>query len=609
MRLSDKTRVEEHIFENHTLDLANNELKKLLEKRFGSCSGSEVIKIIFKLNSAPGYKITVAAGTLRFEAKTELEVLYAVYDFAEEWLDYCFYEPGKDWIAPDAGTSVDLPEGEILHSRPALLKRCGFIQEFPFSDDSYQIADWMVKNKLNYVMTWMKYYDRMSPALKEYYRIRGIEVESGHHNFDYWIPFDKYYKEHPDFFAVVNGKRIKPRKDESDLLLSKQICTTNPELRREIVKNIVEYCRKNPEVKTVSLIPNDGFGWCECESCSAFYDKADKGELYSVSRHVYRASRIYHDLFDYVSAELRKVLPDVNITFAAYVNYSRPAAGFQLKKNSAVHFAPYWRCINHRINAPDCPVNSEYAADLDRWLAAKNGGEVNIYEYYMGVNLYISLPMVHFEDIFDEMTWYGKRGVDGVLTQFHVPHWSVYGMNYYMMAKAARGTDKASEVDKMFKKLFGAQAGLARELFAKLKKLTLSAGKCHIPYPYSLLSRTRLEQYREIRETAASLNAQAPNNSLCRDYVIWTEYLYRFKELFDQYHSTGITVQEINDFRAWIKSQQAGSRVFVTAKADMVFDVWIKCIETGREWVHFNIDWEDAYIKEHAAGILAAARE
>ena len=91
--------------------------------------------------------------------------------------------------------------------------------------------------------------------------------------------------------------------------------------------------------------------------------------------------------------------------------------------------------------------------------------------------------------------------------------------------------------------------------------------------------------------------------------MIWTEYLYRFKELFDRYHSTGITVQEINDFRAWIKSRQDGSRVFVTAKADMVLNAWIKCIETGRKWVHFNIDWEDAYIKEHAAGILSAAQK
>ena len=137
----------------------------------------------------------------------------------------------------------------------------------------------MAKNKMNYLLVWMKYYDELSDELKEFARIRGIEIESGHHNFNYWIPGKIYTNAHPDFFAEINGKRINPSTKDDELLLSEQLCTTNPKLRSEIVRRMVEYCDKHPEVKTISLVPNDGFGWCECENCSKFYDKNKKGDF------------------------------------------------------------------------------------------------------------------------------------------------------------------------------------------------------------------------------------------------------------------------------------------------------------------------------------------
>ena len=115
---------------------------------------------------------------------------------------------------------------------------------------------------------------------------------TGHHNFNYWIPGKIYTNAHPDFFAEINGKRINPSIKDDELLLSEQLCTTNPELRSEIVRRMVEYCDKHSEVKTISLVPNDGFGWCECENCSKFYDKNKKGDFYSISSHVYKANKI-----------------------------------------------------------------------------------------------------------------------------------------------------------------------------------------------------------------------------------------------------------------------------------------------------------------------------
>lgn len=544
----------------------------------------------------PSFEIRRENGSTVIAAPDSVELLYGVYDLAERCGGYCFFEPGRDRF--NSKRISVLPEnGIIVPAVKPLLKRRGFIQEFPFNSETADLFDWMAKNKLNYLLTWMKYYDDLSPELKNAALIRGITIESGHHNFNYWIPGRKYSKTHPEFFAEINGKRIQSSDGKSELLLSEQLCTTNPQLRAEIVDNMLKYCEQHPEIKVISLIPNDGFGWCECSECSKFYDKSKKGELYSLSEHVYKADRIYHDLLRDVGARLRAVRPDLTMTFCAYINYCSPSLGFRLEKGMAVHMAPYWRCINHTLDDPDCVINPHYADDIRRWTAVKHGGEVNIYEYYMGVNFYLMLPMIHFREMFHEMKWYADNGVDGILTQFHVPHWSVYGMNYVLMGRAARGEDQETSIDRMFSALFGADADEAKKFYRQVKALVMSAGHCHIPYPRSLLRRTSLKDYEEIHFAAVNLAKKNPD-PFRRDLVLWTEYMIRFKKLFDDYQLKKLTETDVHEFLNWIHSHR-DSRVFVHDRVDSYFQALLDALRNGTEWIHFNLDWEDDYIRRH----------
>ncbi|OGV31750.1 MAG: hypothetical protein A2020_05520 [Lentisphaerae bacterium GWF2_45_14] len=578
-----------------TLTLAVSELKKLA----ADCgiNSKKIISAEFRhCPEAEGYSARVESKKLIFGYMQEIDALYAVYDFASDYLGYCFWGPGKSVLAPASALKIE--DGLLFGPRKPLIKRRGFIQEFPFNKDSRILADWMAKNKLNYLLVWMKYYDKMSPQLKQYFNVRGIEIESGHHNFSYWIPGEKYARSNPDFFAMKDGERIKPSPGKSELLLSEQLCTTNPELRREIVKRMAEYRKNNPEVKTLSLIPNDGFGWCECEKCSKFYDKNKKGGFYSVSEHVYKAGRIYHDMVADVASQLSEKSSGTNLTLCAYVNYCAPSPGFKLKENMAVHFAPYWRCINHSVGEKSCYTNSSYLKDLKAWLAAKKGGEVNIYEYYMGVNLYLSLPMVHHEQIFEEAALYHKLGVDGLLTQFHLPHWTAYGLNFYMMAKACWNSDSGKqEIDAAFNKIFGAKASDAKKFYRMLRKLQESAGKCLIPYPRALLLRTKASDYRKIHDAAKKLAAGFPEGSLPAELPFWTEYLLKFKTLFDDYHNAKAGEKEIEAFIRWCKKLKHS--VLVEGKLDYLFGAWLECLKSNKEWLHFNLDWEDDYIRRH----------
>ena len=559
----------------------------------------------------PSFEIRVEKGDFLIAAPDSIELLYGVYDLAERAGGYSFFQPGREDF-DETRVVKNLPDGVFVPARKVKLKRRGLIQEFPFNSETRDLFDYMAKNKLNYLLVWMKYYDELSDELKEYASVRGIVIESGHHNFDYWIPGAKYGKIHPEFFAEIGGKRIDPSGGKSALLLSEQLCTTNEALRAEIVKNMLEYCEKHPEVKVISLVPNDGFGWCECENCSRFYDKSAKGDLYSLSQHVYKAETIYHDLIEEISRRLREKRPDIILTFVAYVNYCRPAKSFVLGKGLAVHMAPYWRCINHAIDDPDCPINSRYAEDLKSWEKAKNGGEINIYEYYMGVNFYLSLPMVHFDEMFREMEWYSSHGMDGILTQFHISHWTVYGLNFALMGRAARGEDREEALSRLFRMVYGKDAEKAKVFWKKVKEILFSLEGCHIPYPYSFLKRVKRESLTELLPLAGELAKDAPENSMCRELPVWAEYLLRFKDLFDTYWKGSLRKEDVDAFLNWIHSY-SDTRLFVHDKFDMYFQALYDALEKGTKWIHFNLDWEDAYIlthekygffrKDHSAGI------
>ena len=69
-------------------------------------------------------------------------------------------------------------------------------------------------------------------------------------------------------------------------------------------------------------------------------------------------------------------------------------------------------------------------------------------------------------------------------------------------------------------------------------------------------------------------------------------------KLFDDYHKGEAGVAEIEAFRKWIHAY-GDTRVFVHSRIDLLLDAWIDAVKAKKEWLHFNIDWEDEYIRKH----------
>ena len=89
------------------------------------------------------------------------------------------------------------------------------------------------------------------------------------HYIDKVIPVAKYAKSHPEYFAVINGKRYL----RADM---PQYCMSNPEVQRIVFEDALK--RADRGYPVVELGQQDGFIGCECAKCKAWYGTPDWGE-------------------------------------------------------------------------------------------------------------------------------------------------------------------------------------------------------------------------------------------------------------------------------------------------------------------------------------------
>jgi len=106
----------------------------------------------------------------------------------------------------------------------------------------------------------------MGKAEMRLYRIHQVrrEVRSEfHHNIWRVMKPRDYWEEHPEYFALVDGRRVKPVHYGANW----QACTSNPGVVRVFSAAARAQFEREPWVASFSVSQNDGRGFCTCRDC------------------------------------------------------------------------------------------------------------------------------------------------------------------------------------------------------------------------------------------------------------------------------------------------------------------------------------------------------
>jgi len=475
-----------------------------LRKYLALISGTELM--VETEGKATGRKIGVAvAGRLKAAAKVEFAkgeadldafaietsgddllligsnkraVIYAVYTLLEKhlgcrWLTFGEHvRPGSGFIeefVPKRPT-IELPE---LHERhKASLKLRGFIAAAWFGNTPVQMVDWAAKQKLNYFLFQAAGYEEATEwndlIVKKELLPRGFILSVGHHSFYTFLSPDKYFKDHPEWFALVGGKRTPGGR------LHGQFCLSNPEAAKTYCENVLAFITKHPEVDIFALYPNDGYGWCECENCRTGVKWEERPQ--------YEATQdLYLKLINPLVPEVKGRFPGKRLSIAAYVNYTQPPQKERPAPGLDVTYAFFTRnWFTDPIGNADGPVaKGPYAFDiarkhLARWveLTKDGGGNVMMYEYYTGRSAWHGRPYPLMHLIPQELAYHEKTGLAGCAVQAHWNSRKTDHANLYVFAKAAWDTklDVDATMADYYNQRYGKAAPAMTKYFAQMEE-------------------------------------------------------------------------------------------------------------------------------------------
>jgi hypothetical protein len=276
--------------------------------------------------------------------------LNAVYHFLESRVGFRWPEPGEEFV-PDV-KELKFDDLEIV-SNPAFPYR-GIAIHGQCGDAFFAtLVDWLAKNRLNGFQVFCGHYNRLRPkALPEIMK-RGLLPNIGGHSRGYFFPADKHFKEHPEYFALVKGRRQ----------AHTQLCYANLTSVPEYAASVVKYVQAQPEIGMVGLWPEDGFGFCECDACKS------KSPTDGILNYV-----------NALATEIGKALPELKCEFLSYIHYTAPPQTVNPVPNLIPTYCEYWARNQFHPITEDRHQNKKCREDLAGWIAASR--ETTVFSYY-----------------------------------------------------------------------------------------------------------------------------------------------------------------------------------------------------------------------------------
>ncbi len=322
-----------------------------------------------------GFVMKTAGGNLILAGGRTRGSMYAVYAFLEEKLGCRWYTSKVSHIPKMATVSID---------RLNEVRTPAFESRNPFWYDAFD-GDWSARNRCN------------GSSARLDARRGGKIIYQGGHTFDRFIPAHGYFEDHPEYFSLINGRRVFEQYEA-------QICLTNPDVIGITKHKVYAWMKESPDVYIFGVGQNDGWdGHCDCPYCRPI----DIREESPSGNVVYFVNKVA----EYVELDF----PDKKIGTFAY-NYTVKPPKYARPRNNVnirlCHMTDLYGCDAHPVE--DCSHNRRFADDVRGWHEIAD--HIYIWDYKTNFQHYL-MPKPSFFATQKDLQFFRRMGVDGIMNQ------------------------------------------------------------------------------------------------------------------------------------------------------------------------------------------------
>ncbi len=411
---------------------AEMELRTYLEKIFGAYTpASANKKIILKYDAKLGaeeFRIkSQKDGSLTISGGRPRGVLYGSYWFLDRKLGVHWLTPSVEYVPRK--TSVDL--GDIDHlGKPAFASRMLLCYDDKFA----------ARNLINVNSISNKF--PVEYGFTKFFGPGGFS-----HNLCQFIPPMKFFKKHPDIYALQRGKR----RHGNATGITASYCLTNPKLAEIVSEEARKYLKANPNITYCGIEEGDFTeGNCACENCKA-------AEL----KYGNRVGGNWTEFANRVSGALKDEFPNVIFKTFAYLSSKRPPVNIKANDNVAVHYCAWGQRFGLAYSDPRNESGKDLIRDIKGW--KKVAKHILIWDYVACMGSLMS-NADNLQNI-DNMKLFRDLGAEGVFPEGSAPEdIGIYSAAFrsWLLARAMWNPDECNgeELERTFcNEFFGEKAG------------------------------------------------------------------------------------------------------------------------------------------------------
>ena len=209
------------------------------------------------------------------------------------------------------------------------------------------------------------------------------------HTYARYFPTEVYFKAHPEYYALVNGKRQ-----------PSQLCHTNEDVIRLSIEQTCEIFRDHPDVTVTAIGPNDGRGFCDCPNCKQL-DDANGG----------RSGSYFHFL-NRIAAGVKREFPNNHLISLAYLDYAPPPTKLQVDPYIIIQLCT----DSHAWKWQFC--NLDESQDFQRIIKAWEPRNNLIFVWdYTTDYVHYPVPMANWQVTAGKIRYLIGHGADGIMQE------------------------------------------------------------------------------------------------------------------------------------------------------------------------------------------------